>query len=217
MGNKLSAAHFQRCLQGVLKELLYKVLLQYIDDTLLFAKTEAGLLDALEQYFDLLIKYNIKLHPGKFVLYATEIEWGGKLLSSEGLAPALHRIAAIKDMPMPQTLDQLMHFVYGAAWFRGHMPYFAEVAAPLYDLWKDTLAPFKRKTSQNAKKFRLQDLPGWKDGGMEAFEGVKELMTQAITTAYFDPSKQTCVFTDANDEFWCLVITQCEPGDEKLP
>lgn len=97
--------------------------------------------------------------------------------------------------------------MYGAAWFRGHLPYFAEVAVPLYDLWKDTLAPYKLKTSANAKKFKLDDLPGWKGGGEAAFEGVKELMAQAVTTAYFDSTKQTCVFTDANKEFWCLVIT----------
>ena len=40
-----------------------------------------------------------------------------------------------------------------------------------HDLWKDTLAPHQRKTSQNVKKFKLKDLPGWKDGGIETFEG----------------------------------------------
>ena len=42
-------------------------------------------------------------------------------------------------------------------------------------------------------------------------------MCDTVTTAYFDPGLQTCVFTDASDEFWCLVITQCNPGVEKLP
>ena len=70
---------------GVLKDLLYKCVLQYIDDTMIYVKTEEELLDNLELYFDVMLKYNIKLHPGKFVLYETEIEWGGKLLSSNGL------------------------------------------------------------------------------------------------------------------------------------
>ena len=39
----------------------------------------------------------------------------------------------------------------------------------------------------------------------------------AIETSFFDPKLKTCVFGDASDEFWCLVITQCKPGVERLP
>ena len=217
MGCKVSAAHFQRCMQGVLRDMLFKSVLQYIDDTLIYAKTEDELLDALEQYFGLLLRWNVKLHPGKFVFFAKELEWGGKTLSAAGLGPTQGRLDAVKGMAAPQTLDELMHFIYGVAWFRGHLPYFAEAAAPLYDLWNSALAPYKRKTSQNARKVALKDLPGWKGGGQAVFDSVKELMADAIKTAYFDPELQTCVFTDTIDEFWCLVITQCKPGTEKLP
>ena len=41
-------------------------------------------------------------------------------------------------------------------------------------------------------------------------------MANAMVNAFFDPEMQTCVFGDASDEFWCLVITQCSPGDEQL-
>ena len=53
------------------------------------------------------------------------------------------------ESPEPETLAELMSYVFGVAWFRSHLPRFAEVAAPLYDLWKDALAPFKRKSKQS--------------------------------------------------------------------
>ena len=47
------------------------------------------------------------------------------------------------------------------------------------------------------------------------YEALKEALVKAIKTAYFDPKLKTCVYV--SEEFWCLVITQCEPGAERLP
>ena len=216
MGCKVSAAHYQRCMVTVLVELLYKTILQYLDDELMYTKGERALLDSLLKYFGIMDKHNIKLHPAKFVLFAKIIEWGGKLLSEDGVRPTDQRTMAVRDMPEPTYLNEMMHLVYGVAWFRSHLPFFAEIAAPLYDLWKDTLAPFKKKTIANAKKFELAKLDGWNNGGREAYAKIKEALIDAITLAFFDPNLQTCVFTDANKEFWCIAVTQCKPGVELL-
>ena len=40
MGACNSGPHFQRCMQEILRELLYPGLLQYLDDSLLYAKDE---------------------------------------------------------------------------------------------------------------------------------------------------------------------------------
>lgn len=68
MGLKIAAAYYQRTIQRVLEGLLYSHILQYIDDTLIYAQNEEELLDVLEKYFKTMSEYNIKLHPGKFVL-----------------------------------------------------------------------------------------------------------------------------------------------------
>ena len=72
-------------------------------------------------------------------------------MDGEGVQPSERRLKAIRDMPEPETLAEMMSFVYGAAWFRGHLMRFAEVAAPLYDLWKTTMAPYEKKTTNRAK------------------------------------------------------------------
>ena len=209
MGYINAGAWFQYCLEGVLKPMLWKKLLQYLDDTLLHAKTERLLLEALVEYFELLDKHNIKLHPGKFTLFAKKLTWCGKDVSADGVRPAEHRVSTVRSMPEPENLAQMMSYIYGVAWYRNHIPRFAEIAAPLYDLWRDALAPYKRKTTANAKKFKLNDLPGWHVKGRAAYEAVKAAFANAITTSFFDPEKKTCVFGDANEEFWCLAISQC--------
>ena len=93
------------------------------------------------------------------------------------------------------------------------MPYFAEAAAPLYDIWRDSMARFKRKTSANARKVKLADVPEWETRGRAAFEKVKECLEDSVTTSFFDPELVTCVFGDASAEYWCLAVTQCKPED----
>ena len=212
-----AAPYYQRTMERVLGDLLYESVIQYLDDGLVFSKEEQGLLDGLRKYFEVHRKHNIKLHPGKFVLFAKSLTWGGRDLNADGIKPAAHRTRSIDQMPEPETLADAMSFVYGVAWFRNHLPYFAEVAAPMYDLWKDAMTGKKRKTKAIAKNIRLADLPGWQGGGRKAFHDIKVALTEAIRTAFFDPKKKTCLFGDANDDFWCLLITQCNPGDEKLP
>ncbi len=202
---------------SILGSLLYNGVIQYIDDTLLYAKDENELLQKLEEFFARMCRHNAKLHPGKFKLFAKQLTWGGKEVSGAGVKPSRKRLQAISEIPEPTTLAELMTFVYGVAWFRGHLPYFAEAASPLYDLWKDTMEQFKKKTTNKAKKFQLKDLPQWEETGKRAFRQIKMMMADAVVNTYFDPAKQLCVFADASDEFYCMVFTQCVHGVEKLP
>ena len=63
-----AAPYYQEMMTFVLDDLIYTTVIQYLDDGLVFAAAERGLLDALRAYFTVLRKHNIKLHPGKFVL-----------------------------------------------------------------------------------------------------------------------------------------------------
>ena len=60
-GYKNAGPWFQKCFEGVLGEMLWKKIFQYLDDSLLHAKSEKELLQILDQYFAILAKYNIKL------------------------------------------------------------------------------------------------------------------------------------------------------------
>ena len=217
MGWVDAAPYYQEMMTGVLYDLIYKCVLQYLDDGLMFAKKEKELINVLRAYFTVLQKHNIKLHPGKFVMFAKSLTWGGKDLSKDGVKPAAHRTQSVEEMPDPDTLAEAMSFVYGAAWFRTHIPYFAEIAAPLYDLWNNAMAGKKRRTTLAASRIKLKDLTGWEGGAREAFEKVKKGLVEALRTSFYDPDLRTCVFADANDEFWCLCITQCKDGDQLLP
>ena len=57
-------------------------------------------------------------------------------------------------------------------------------------------------------------------GGSEAEQSynlIRKAMTNAVVTPFFDREQLTCVFTDASDDFWGMVITQIPPEEEGLP
>ena len=76
MDGKNSAAHFQKTMQGVLKLMLYKKVLVYIDDGLVFGRNIPGLLAAIKEVFQQLRQYRIFLKPSKCELFAPHVFCG---------------------------------------------------------------------------------------------------------------------------------------------
>ena len=217
MGAINSAPHFQRAMEEVVGDLLYNGLLQYVDDTLIYARNFKEHYMRLEQFFLRLKMFNVKIHPGKMCLYAKKLVWGGRELSAKGQTVDPARVQTMRTMSPPTRLDELMTFVYSANWHRKHIPDFAKIAAPCYDLIKETLKDKKYATKSAAKKFDLVDLPEWAAKAKQSYDNIREAMMNAVVTAFFDREQLTCVFTDASDDFWGMVITQIPPEEEGLP
>ena len=73
------------------------------------------------QFFTRLDEHNIKLHPAKFVLFTRSLTWCDEQVSTNGVNPAPHRAEAVHEMVDPETLADMMSFVYGTVWFRNHI------------------------------------------------------------------------------------------------
>ncbi|GMF44352.1 unnamed protein product [Phytophthora fragariaefolia] len=81
-----SAVYFQAQMNEVLKEILFKNVLVWIDDGLLFAQTPGAFLDNLEQFFWILRQRRLKLNAKECKLFARRVKWYGKLIDGEGLS-----------------------------------------------------------------------------------------------------------------------------------
>ena len=164
MGGVNSAPYFQKCLETVIgTDLMYNGVLQYVDDTLLYASNPNQLLRRLRLFFKRLDTFNVKLHPKKADLFSTKLVWGGRLLSKDGQTVSPDRVKTIKNMRTPTMLDELIQFVHSANWHRKHIPMFSELAAPCYDLIQKSLSHKKYPTKRAAKSIKLSDLPDWND------------------------------------------------------
>ena len=68
MGLKIAAAYYQRCMHTILGDLLLDGILQYLDDTLLYAKDEEQHLELLDRMFAQFERYNLKIHPAHLIV-----------------------------------------------------------------------------------------------------------------------------------------------------
>ncbi|GMF50338.1 unnamed protein product [Phytophthora fragariaefolia] len=106
-----SAVHFQAQMNDILKDLLFRSMLVWIDVVLLFAQSAGALLKNLEQFFSILRQRKLKLNEKKCKMFAKRVEWCGKLIDDEGVEHNPERLAALRQMPLTPTGAALQHFL----------------------------------------------------------------------------------------------------------
>jgi len=89
-------ATFARTMQKILQNELWKICLCYLDDIIIFGSTELELLDRFRTVLDRLRDADLKLKPSKCILFQTEIQYLGHLVTADGIKPLpdkLHRVS----------------------------------------------------------------------------------------------------------------------------
>jgi hypothetical protein len=131
-GLRNAAQTFQRFIDEVLRELDFCY--AYIDDVLIASNSEVEHEDHLRQLFQRLQEYGILINLSKCVFGATEVNFLGYCVSSEGTRPLESRVKAIKDYNPPKTFKQLRRFLGILNFYHRFLPKAAEHQAPLHDV-----------------------------------------------------------------------------------
>ena len=94
--------YFQALISEVLKGLSHFVI-AYLDDIIIFSKTEEKHLQHLEIIFQRLCEVGLKLKWFKCSFMKLHIEYLGHLISENGIEPMLDKLSAIKEMHVPRS------------------------------------------------------------------------------------------------------------------
>lgn len=127
-----SAVHFQLQMHKCFESMLYRNLIVWIDDLLLFAASAEEFLHQLRCLFEVLRTRGLKLNANKCSLFSTRAEWCGRVFDGEGVTHSPRRIAALQEMQLPPTAAALQQFLCAANWLRESIVDFSRVVAPLY-------------------------------------------------------------------------------------
>ena len=202
---------FQAGMQEAMGDLLYECVLIWLDDLLQYARSEAELIANLRNIFEKCRSFNIKLSPEKTQLISREVVWVGRKISKEGINFDPEMTRGLVDLTPPKNAQQLQKFVCGANWMRNSIPSFAEAIEPLQSVLKSC-----QREAGSAKGTRLRKIPlEWSEQMDDAFRNVKKLLENAVRLAHPDFDKQFCLFTDASDLHWGVVLTQVTWIDEQ--
>jgi len=124
-------ATFCRLMSIVLRDQLWKICLCYLDDIIIFGRTPQELLYKLD--ISRLHQIGLKVKPSKSVLFKTEVEFLGYLVTQNGVArsPMPDKLEAIHNWPTPHCLRDVLAFFGLMSNYRRFVKNFATIAEPL--------------------------------------------------------------------------------------
>ena len=106
-GLKNVGATYQRLVNHMFSQQIGRNVEVYVDDMLVKSKDEAGHLDDLEETFDTLHKYNMKLNPTKGVFVVALGKLLGFMVFQRGIEANLDKVKAIIEIKSPRTVNEV--------------------------------------------------------------------------------------------------------------
>ena len=196
---------FQRLMLNCLGELNLTYCLIYLDDVIIFSRTEEEHLEWMCVFFDRFREHGLKLKPSKCEVFKTEINYVAHHVSKRGVLPSKKNLEAIAQCLPPDTYTKVKSFVGLVGHYEHFIKGFTNIATPLYDL---TSGENKDKKSEHL------DLPpeAW-----EAFDHLKAACLQAPILAFPDFDKPFLLEMDASGKGLGAVLLQKQSDGQYHP
>ena len=207
-GSSDAVMYFQSSMQKCFEKQLYKSLLIWLDDILVYSKSIEDILTALDELFSVCAEYNLKLSPAKCELYQTKVKFCGKIISGAGTHQDPDRIKALLNMPPPKNAADLQQYLCALNWMRHYIPDFARHSKPLRKVLERHAAGTNRKT-RTLKAIQLE----LDSESMQNFNRLNQAVAEAVTLAHPKSHAEFFLFTDASQEGWGSVLFQIEHYD----
>ena len=125
---------FQCLMQNTLGELNLMYCVIYLDDVIVFSRTEEENLECLCVVFKRFHEFNLKLKPSKCSFFQLEIMYLAHHISQRGILPSWENVQAIQEFPMPETYMQVHAFCGLMGHYRRFIKGFTNIACPLYNV-----------------------------------------------------------------------------------
>ena len=137
---KNAPAIFQRFIEDVLRDVPNQI--AYIDDIFLFSNIVDEHVKHLTAVVDRLNKWGLMCSPEKCHLFQQSVNFVGITFTPNGYRPSADYMPKVLDMKPPTKPQGVLKFMGMLNYFKSHIPDLAGLAAPLYDLTKQT-TPWK--------------------------------------------------------------------------
>ena len=191
---------FQRAMNNIFRSILYKYVLVYLDDIIIYSETYEEHLQHLREVLKRVKKANLRLNKKKCEFVKREIEYLGYIISIDGIRPNEKKVEAIKNYPEPKNKKELASYLGIVSYYRQYVPNFAEKAHPLTAL-----------TKKNAKW-------KWDAAERDAFICTKSYLITNPILGFPDFTREFIIYTDASGYGVGAVLAQMQtlPHDVEI-
>jgi hypothetical protein len=183
-------ATFMRLMNDVLRPLLDRCVVVFLDDILVYSKSKEEHVEHLRQVLQLLRENNLYGKASKCEFGANKVEFLGHYVSKDGIHTAADKIEAVKNWPLPTNVSEVRSFLGFTGYYRRFTKDYARIAQPLSAL------------TQEGTEFNMEGKP------TAAFRRLQESLINAPILRTVDPSLPFTVTTDASDYAIGAVLEQ---------
>jgi hypothetical protein len=127
---------FMRLMNEVLKEFIGEFVIVYLDDILIFSKTEAEHLKHLATVMKRLQQEKLLINIKKSSFMKTELIYLGFIISADKLRMDPDKVEVIKNWPSPKSIFEVRSFHGLASFYRKFIRNFSGISAPMMDTVK---------------------------------------------------------------------------------
>ena len=177
-GLSVSQDIFQAAMDDVLEGLPGVV--SIADDIVVFGRNADEHNTCLHKLMTRASAKGLVFNSAKCKINTKQVEFFGNIYSKHGVSPDPAKVQAIKDIAMPTNAAEVQSFIGMITYLAPFIPMLSEHNAPLRQLLK--------------KESDFQ----WHSEHTEAFEKLKQLISDASHLAYFDTKKESTIQVDAS-------------------
>ncbi|KAL4377944.1 hypothetical protein GQ457_02G018140 [Hibiscus cannabinus] len=173
-------AAFMDSMNRVFHEYLDQFVVVFIDDILVYSRTEEDHDRHLRLVLQTLLENQLYAKLSKCEFWIREVVFLGHVVSSEGIRVDPKKVEAIVDWKQPTSVTEILSFLGLAGYYQRFVNGFSKVAAPL------------TKLLQKGVKYE------WSDARQQAFEKLKEALINAPMLTQPVSGKEFVVYSDAS-------------------
>ncbi|XP_039146852.1 uncharacterized protein LOC120284115 [Dioscorea cayenensis subsp. rotundata] len=196
-GLKNAGATYQRMVNKVFKHLLADTMEAYIDDMIVKSKVGESHTKKLNQVFDVLRKYDMRLNPNKCTFRVQSEKFLSYTITKRGIEANPEEMQAILEMRSPSSMKEVQRLTGRIAALNKFLSKSAERSLPFF------------KTLRGGKNFE------WTSECDKAFEELKEYLKQIPLLTRLEPKEQLFVYLGVSKMALSTVLLRKEEKVDK--
>ena len=162
---------FQRYVNEVIKEYIDRGVVAYINNILIYSKTEEELVDLTKKVLRKLLDNSLCVNAKKCVFHAPEVEFVGYTIGQNGVKMSENKVKHILEWEAPRSVHEVQQFLGFANFYRRYIRGHSSICRPL---------------TQLTKKGQVWN---WTNECQEAFNKLKVSFTKAPILTHYYPKK----------------------------
>ncbi|WVZ53110.1 hypothetical protein U9M48_004096 [Paspalum notatum var. saurae] len=181
-------AYFRNLMNKVFMEYLNKFVVVFIDDILIYSKTEEEHEEHLRLVLQKLREHKLYAKLSKCEFWLDQVPFLGHIVSKGGIMVDPSKISSVMDWKVPEVVKEVRGFLGLAGYYKRFIESFSRIAKPM--------------TSLHLMSFI------WTKERQDAFDELKKRLTTAPVLTLPDLTKSFTVYCDASKEGLGCVLMQ---------